>query len=391
MSVPGNGAPAWAINLQHGGLISQDEASRERRALLYAYSGTWIFGIIMATVYVALFNSFDVYYAATVAMLLLGLAYGRVMFDPRVPRAWALVALVLTAAVLLMMGLHLNQPGVNSFLLVPLVIATFWVWREKFQFLSAWIFMVISYCALPLVIGGMGELRRVVIGGSIFAIVGGLAYLLVRRAGKLQLERSTFQSTVSSLLTALNARDGVSRQRTVQNVGLAEDVAIELGLSETDREQVRYATYLHDLGKLGVSNELIDKRGPLTAKDSEVLRRHPVIGERIIRSVPGFDDVAVIVRHEHEHWNGSGFPDGLSGDRIPIESRIILVCTTYAELMEAEKPAGDGHADNVAGELLARAGTHFDPDVVTAVLAVVAREDPLRSGRVLDLSLRLAG
>lgn len=387
----GSGDTGHAIDLQHGGLTSDAEAARERRALIVAYCGAWLFGMTMTTVYVAIFGSFDVYYAASMTLLALGLAYGLVVFNPKVPREWAIVAPMLTVVILLMMGLHLRQPGVNTFLLVPLIFATFFMWRQKKLFLTVYVLMVISYCALPLAIGGIGELRRVVIGGSIFALIGALAYLLVRRAGKLQLERSTFQSTVSSLLTALGTRDAVSRQRTLRTVELAEAVARRLGLSESDCEQVRYATYLHDIGKLGIPNELIDKSGPLSAEEWEVLREHPVIGERIVNSVPGFEDIAVIVRHEHEHWNGSGYPDGLSGDRIPIESRVIHACSTYMELTDQESAGELLRGDEIIGEMEARAGTHLDPEVVVALLEVADSHDRNRAARMLDLSLRLAG
>lgn len=382
---------ATTINLQHGGLTSETEAARERRALIFAYFGAWIFGVITTTIYVAGFGEFDGVYAVNMVLMLVGLAYGAVVFNPKVPRGWSLVPTMLVTVVLLVMGIHLDQPGVNSFLLVPLVFTTFFLWRDKGLYLVAMAIMVVAYCALPLAIGGMSELRRVVIGGAIFTMIGGLSFLLVRRAGTLQLERSTFQSTVSSLLTALNARDGASRERTLKTVQLAEEVALEMGLGESDREQVRYAAYLHDIGKLGVPNELFDKRGPLTAEEWEVLREHPVVGERIVRSVPGFDDVATIVRHEHENWNGSGYPDGLSGDRIPIESRIIQVCAAYGELFEAAAEGDEAASAVVEGEMRARAGTHFDPDVVTALLAIAEERDTSRSSRVLDLSLRLAG
>jgi response regulator RpfG family c-di-GMP phosphodiesterase len=294
---------------------------------------------------------------------------------------------------LLVIGIHYQQPGVNNFLLVPLVFSAFFLWRYKWLYVGVWAMLVVAFCALPLAIGGVGEMRRVVIGGSIFTLVGGLSYLLVRRAGRLQLERSTFQSTVSSLLTALNSRDGALRERALRTVDLAEEVALELGLSEADRVQVRYATYLHDIGMLGVPSELTEKRGPLTAEEWEQMRQHPAIGERIVRSVPGFTDIAVIVRHEHEHWNGSGYPDGLSGDRIPIESRILLACYAYTELTDDASQDGDDEElhTEAAGELRARSGTHYDPEVVDAVLTVAVRRGNLRSDRIIQLSLRLAG
>jgi HD-GYP domain-containing protein (c-di-GMP phosphodiesterase class II) len=382
-----------AIDLRLGPLVDENDAAAERRTLIIAYLGAWIFGMAMTTIYVTIFGAYDTAYFATMGLLLMGVAYTPVVFNSSINRAWSLVSTAIAIAVLTIAGLSLEQPGINNFLLVALVFSAFFLWRDKKLYLAAWAMMVVAYCALPIMIGGAAEIRRVVIGGSIFTLVGGLSFLLVRRAGKLQLERSTFQSTVSSLLTALNSRDGATRERTLHTVELAEEVAFEMGLSLADREQVRYAAYLHDIGLLGVPNELIDKRGPLSAEEWEVLREHPVIGERIVRSVPGFDDIAVIVRHEHEHWNGSGYPDGLSGDRIPIESRIIQACTAFYQLTSSQPDELDDEAvaAEVAGEMRARAGTHFDPEVVESLLLVASSNGHLRAGRVLELSLKLAG
>lgn len=382
-----------SIDLDLGPLVSASDAASERRLLMIAYVGAWLFGLVTTTVYVSIFSRFDTSYFVTMGLLIVGLSYTPVVFNPRINRAWSLLSPVIVIALLAVAGTALDQPGVNTFLLVPLVFSAFFLWRDKALFLVSWAMMMVAYCALPIMIGGSDEIRRVVIGGSIFTLIGGLTYLLVRRAGTLQLERSTFQSTVSSLLTALNSRDGATRERTLRTVELAEEVAFEMGLSMSDREQVRYAAYLHDIGLLGVPNELIDKRGPLSADEWEILREHPVIGERIVRSVPGFNDIAVIVRHEHEHWNGSGYPDGLSGDRIPIESRIIQACTAFYELTASQPDDRDDDtaADEVAGELRARAGTHFDPEVVEALLDVAQSNGHLRAGRMLEISLKLAG
>ena len=100
---------------------------------------------------------------------------------------------------------------------------------------------------------------------------------------------------------------------------------------------MRSAALLHDIGKVAIPDEVLNKPGPLAELEWAVMREHPVIGERILRAVPGLGPVARIVRHEHERWDGSGYPDGLREREIPIGSRIILACDAY-HAMTSEPP-----------------------------------------------------
>ena len=92
---------------------------------------------------------------------------------------------------------------------------------------------------------------------------------------------------------------------------------------------------LHDVGKVAIPNEILFKPGPLDATEWEVMREHPVIGERILRRTPELEPIAPLVRHEHERWDGGGYPDGLAGEAIPIGSRIILACDAYNAMITA--------------------------------------------------------
>ena len=100
---------------------------------------------------------------------------------------------------------------------------------------------------------------------------------------------------------------------------------------------MRQAALLHDIGKVAIPDEMLNKPGPLDDDEWEVMREHPVIGERILRAVPGLGAVARIVRHEHERFDGEGYPDGLTGSDIPIGSRIILACDAY-HAMTSNRP-----------------------------------------------------
>jgi two-component system cell cycle response regulator len=122
---------------------------------------------------------------------------------------------------------------------------------------------------------------------------------------------------------------------------------------------------------VGVADEILHKPEPLDEHEWEVMRQHPVIGERIIRAIPGMGPVARIVRHEHERWDGGGYPDGLAGTAIPVEARIILACDAY-HAMTSTRPyrAAMSHGEAVA-ELTANAGTQFDPRVTEALIGLL--------------------
>jgi diguanylate cyclase (GGDEF)-like protein/putative nucleotidyltransferase with HDIG domain len=177
------------------------------------------------------------------------------------------------------------------------------------------------------------------------------------------------RDAVEALAVALLERDRYTGEHSESVVDMSAAVARNIGLSPAQIEDVRAAALLHDIGKVGIPDAILNKPGPLTPEERTVMAEHPVIGERILRSIGGFAAVADIVRHEHESFDGSGYPDGLVGDQIPIGSRIILACDAY-HAMTSDRPYRSrmSHAD--AFEELSRcAGRQFDPDVIAALVA----------------------
>jgi HD-GYP domain-containing protein (c-di-GMP phosphodiesterase class II) len=159
-------------------------------------------------------------------------------------------------------------------------------------------------------------------------------------------------------------------------VHLARGVAMLLGLHRDQVERIAEAALLHDVGKLEVPEEILHKPGPLTEDEWEIIATHPVAGERILLRIPDLAPIAPVVRHEHEHWDGSGYPDGLRGRLIPIGSRIILACDAY-HAMIADRPYRAAMSpQDAAAELRRGAGTQFDPDVVEAALDLLGHDRP---------------
>jgi diguanylate cyclase (GGDEF)-like protein/putative nucleotidyltransferase with HDIG domain len=175
-------------------------------------------------------------------------------------------------------------------------------------------------------------------------------------------------AAVQALAAAIEARDNYTHEHSEQVVSLATDVARLLGLSPADVDAVRDGALLHDVGKLAIPNEILHKPGPLTDAEWRVMAEHPAIGERILRRTPQLAHLAPIVRHEHERWDGGGYPDGLAGTAIPIASRIILACDAYNAMITTRPYRAAMSPRDAVAELRAQSGTQFDPDVVCALL-----------------------
>jgi diguanylate cyclase (GGDEF)-like protein len=178
---------------------------------------------------------------------------------------------------------------------------------------------------------------------------------------------------IDALAAALAERDRYTGEHSATVVELAETVATALGLAQVEVERIGHAARLHDVGKVGVPDRILHKAAPLGGEEWELMREHPLIGERIVRAIPGMGCVARIVRHEHERFDGSGYPDGLAGSAIPIGSRIILACDAY-HAMTSDRPyrGAMAHQEAIA-ELATCAGTQFDPKVVSALVSCLDR------------------
>ncbi|MEA2383168.1 MAG: hypothetical protein QOH72_3139 [Solirubrobacteraceae bacterium] len=178
---------------------------------------------------------------------------------------------------------------------------------------------------------------------------------------------------IEALSTALLERDRYTGEHSECVVELAREVARAMDVSEIDVERIAAAALVHDVGKVAIPDRVLHKAAPLDDAEWELMRDHPVIGERILRTIPGMGAVARIVRHEHERFDGGGYPDGLAGDEIPVGSRVILACDAY-HAMTSDRPyrRAMAHEDAVS-ELARAAGTQFDPRVVTALLGRLAR------------------
>jgi len=171
------------------------------------------------------------------------------------------------------------------------------------------------------------------------------------------------------LLRALAERDPRLRAH-LSGVGvLAEATALRLQLTHDEVERVRHAAELHDVGKVAVPDAILDKPGPLDPDEWAFIRRHTLIGERIVAAAPALTRVAALLRSSHERWDGGGYPDGLAGDRIPLGARIVAVADAFDAMTGPRPHALRRSAEDALAELHRCAGTQFDPEVVAAFAA----------------------
>jgi diguanylate cyclase (GGDEF)-like protein len=190
-----------------------------------------------------------------------------------------------------------------------------------------------------------------------------------------QLERA-YMGTAEALAAALEAKDSYTANHARSIVEHAEAVGRRLGMDARQLQDLRFGAVFHDIGKIAVPEHILNKRGPLTADERLAIERHTVVGEQILAPVEFLAGARLLVRHEHERWDGLGYPDRLAGTDIPLGSRIILACDAL-HAMTSDRPYRRAMSVRQAwGELQANAGTQFDPRVVAALLDVIGAGTP---------------
>jgi HD-GYP domain-containing protein (c-di-GMP phosphodiesterase class II) len=181
-----------------------------------------------------------------------------------------------------------------------------------------------------------------------------------------------YQGTALLLGDVVEADDAYTGSHSRGVVELSLAVSDRLGLGFRQRRNVEFAALLHDVGKIAVPNEIINKEGPLDDAEWEVMRRHTIEGERMLKRIGGvLAEVGRIVRASHEDFDGSGYPDGLAGEEIPIEARIVTCCDAFSAMTTTRSYRKAMSVDIAVAELHDCSGTQFDPDVVEALVGLI--------------------
>jgi putative nucleotidyltransferase with HDIG domain len=247
----------------------------------------------------------------------------------------------------------LREMEMQAVLLVPLVVAgRTWGLIEVYDSRPR---------AFPALERHVAELAAAQIGGLL------AAFEHEERAQRL------YRETLASLSNALEAKDAVTSEHTEEVVRLAVAVAAELDLDLEAVRNVELGSVLHDIGKVRVPEAILNKPGSLTEEEWTIMRTHPEVGERILRPIQSLQPILPIVRHHHERWDGTGYPDRLIGRAIPLGARIVAVCDAYRAMTEDRPYRSALDAGEARRELRERVGTQFDGDCVAALLRVLER------------------
>jgi putative nucleotidyltransferase with HDIG domain len=201
------------------------------------------------------------------------------------------------------------------------------------------------------------------------------------RAAEVRAERANLErisvATLEALVNALEAKDPYLRGHSARVADMAASIAAEMGYDDEAIERVRTAGRLHDIGKIGIREEILNKQGPLTDEEYDHVKQHVLVGSQILAPLVHLKEVITFVRSHHERWDGFGYPDRLAGDAIPLGGRIIGAVEIYDALTTA-RPYQEKMLPEVAVERMGDlVGTVLDPAVYQALEAVVTQRQAL--------------
>ncbi len=181
----------------------------------------------------------------------------------------------------------------------------------------------------------------------------------------------TFKQTIMGLSLAIEARDDITHGHSLKVAQFARMTATQMGLSHLEIETVYHAGLLHDIGKIGIPDHHLSRLGVLTQKELDQVKKHPEIGAAILKPLPFLQDIATLVRYHHERHNGSGYPEGLKGQHIPLGARILGVCDVFETMISGRPRIPARSIPNAVSQIQNLSGTLFDPAVAQAFLSAV--------------------
>lgn len=182
-----------------------------------------------------------------------------------------------------------------------------------------------------------------------------------------------FLETIRALVSAIEIKDPYTRGHSMRVAEFSRRIARRMGMRDVSIERIYFAAALHDIGKIGAPEAILLKQGRLTEDEYATMKLHPEKSAEILAQVDEMSDVALIARHHHERWDGSGYPMGLRGDEIPFASRIVAVADTFDAMTSTRSYRKGLSIGQAKDELMKMSGSQFDPDVIEAFAAIADR------------------
>lgn len=181
-------------------------------------------------------------------------------------------------------------------------------------------------------------------------------------------DRGVYHDIIESMAAALDAKDIYTAGHSTRVGNMANKLGIYLGIKDDDLEVLHIAGHLHDIGKIGVPDNILNKNGRLDFEEWELMKKHPEIGYNILSKVKSLEDISYIVLHHHERWDGKGYPNGLCEEKIPLGARIIAVCDSI-DAMQSDRPYRKLISDfECRQEIIKNTGIMYDPRIVDCII-----------------------
>lgn len=232
-----------------------------------------------------------------------------------------------------------------------------------------------SLLCVPLIVGGslLGVLKLFKVKSlkpfsvsdmEVVSVLCGQAGIAIENAKLYEKEQETNLQVISVLANTVEARDSYTANHAFRLSDYSVEIAKEMGISYEDIQTIKKGAILHDIGKIGIPDDILFKKAPLTDNEFSIMKKHPEIGGDILSNMKGLGEVALIVKHHHEFYDGTGYPSGLKGDRIPMGARIVATADAF-EAMTSDRPYRKNMPHKKAfAEVERMSGTQFDPEIV---------------------------
>lgn len=180
--------------------------------------------------------------------------------------------------------------------------------------------------------------------------------------------REVYHDIIESMAAALDAKDIYTAGHSTRVGNMANKLGIYLGIKDEELETLHIAGHLHDIGKIGIPDNILNKNGKLDSEEWELMKKHPEIGHNILSKVKSLEDISYIVLYHHERWDGKGYPNGLCKERIPLGARIIAVCDSI-DAMQSDRPYRKLISDfECRQEIIKNKGIMYDPSIVECII-----------------------